>query len=263
VHGGQARLIVMSQDGEMVRKKCQRWNTPWQAHGLTFSFDALRQEMLMTGQPVIRVVERKAPSLPAPPSRSRRANTAPLRGEAVLLCEVSDACHRYVARALLRSTSDARRPRLEGATNQSTSLGWAPAGLCVGRLLSRPMVRARKGGDPMALREIGIVSPDLKDRKPLFIYSAPRVRISRRAYCPMNPERIPVFSPGVRGEAGAAVPGRPSCKMAPLMGLLETGNPLKALRACSAPPLCPTYPAPNPQSATLFAQNHCRTWTVP
>ena len=25
------------QDGEMVRKKCQRWNTPRQAHGLTFS----------------------------------------------------------------------------------------------------------------------------------------------------------------------------------------------------------------------------------
>ena len=25
------------QDGEIVRKKFQRWNTPWQAHGLTFS----------------------------------------------------------------------------------------------------------------------------------------------------------------------------------------------------------------------------------
>ena len=32
----QARVTAM-QDGEMVRKKCQRWTTPWQAHGLTFS----------------------------------------------------------------------------------------------------------------------------------------------------------------------------------------------------------------------------------
>ena len=69
VHGGQARLIVMSQDGEIVRK---------------------------TGRPGIRVAEGKAPSLPPPPSRCRRANNA-------------------------------RRPRLEGATNQSTSLGWPPA----------------------------------------------------------------------------------------------------------------------------------------
>ena len=112
VHGGQARLLVMSQDGEIVRKKCQRWNTPWQAHGLTFSCDALRHNMLMTGKPVIRVVDGRAPSLPAPPRQGRRANTTPLRGDA----------------ALLRSTSDARRPRLEGATNPSTSLGCPPAG---------------------------------------------------------------------------------------------------------------------------------------
>ena len=75
-------------------------------------FDGLRHNMLMTGNPVIRVVDGRAPSLPTPPSRCRRANTTPLRGDA----------------ALLRSTSDARRPRLEGATNPSTSLGWPPAG---------------------------------------------------------------------------------------------------------------------------------------
>ena len=34
--GDRGRVIVM-QDGEIIRKKCQRWNTPWQAHGLTFS----------------------------------------------------------------------------------------------------------------------------------------------------------------------------------------------------------------------------------
>ncbi|HOD84274.1 MAG TPA: transposase, partial [Phycisphaerae bacterium] len=30
------RFMAM-QDGETVRKRCQRWNTAWQAHGLTFS----------------------------------------------------------------------------------------------------------------------------------------------------------------------------------------------------------------------------------
>ena len=32
----RGRFMAM-QDGETVRKRCQRWNTPWQAHGLTFS----------------------------------------------------------------------------------------------------------------------------------------------------------------------------------------------------------------------------------
>ena len=80
-----ARATAMP-DGETVRKKCRRWNTPWQAHGLTFSLlstpaqtilhrvDALLHTMLKTGPPVIRALDSRALRCRTPKPLALRAN---------------------------------------------------------------------------------------------------------------------------------------------------------------------------------------------